>query len=133
MKRFYRPGVVSGTLLVLCAALSPVLALPQEKGDSGKAKPEERADSLGARQQALFDRINVAEAWKITRGDPRVLVGVIDSGFDYFHPDLKGQLAPGFYYPGGYHTEFYENVAHGVNFGRSLKPTRDWGDRTGDK
>jgi thermitase len=115
MKRFSPPSAVSGTLLVLGAALLlPALALPQEKGDSGKAKPEERADSLSAKQQALFDRLNVAEAWQITKGDPKVLVGVIDSGFDYFHPDLKGQLIPGFYYPGGYHTEFYENVAHGT-------------------
>jgi subtilisin family serine protease len=116
MKRFCRPRTVSVTLLVLCAALLlPALALPQEKGDSrDTAKPGEKADSLLARQQPLFDRLNVAEAWKITRGDPKVLVGVIDNGFDFFHPDLKGQLIPGFYYPGGFHTEFYENVAHGT-------------------
>jgi subtilisin family serine protease len=42
------------------------------------------------------------------------LVGVIDNGFDFFHPDLKGQLIPGIYCPGGYYTEFYENVAHGT-------------------
>jgi subtilisin family serine protease len=114
MKRFCRPGVISGTLLVLGAALLPALALPPEQGDSGKAKPEDKADSLSAKQQALFDRLNVAEAWKITKGDPKVLVGVIDNGFDFFHPDLKGQLLPGFYYPDGYHTEFYENMAHGT-------------------
>ena len=115
MKRFCRPGAVSGTLLVLSAALLlPALALPQEKGDARSAKPEGKADSLVAKQQALFDRLNVAEAWKITKGDPKVLVGVIDNGFDFFHPDLKGQLLPGYYYAGGYHTEFYENVAHGT-------------------
>jgi subtilisin family serine protease len=74
----------------------------------------ENAESLLAKQQALFDRLNVAEAWRITKGDPKVQVGVIDNGFDFFHPDLKGQLIPGFYYPDGYHTEFYENVAHGT-------------------
>jgi subtilisin family serine protease len=115
MKRFRRPGFVPGTLLVLGAALLlPALALPQEKGDARSAKPEGKADSLVAKQQALFDRLNVAEAWQITRGDPKVLVGVIDNGFDFFHPDLKGQLIPGYYYPGGYHTECYENVAHGT-------------------
>jgi subtilisin family serine protease len=116
MKRFSPPSAVSGTLLVLGAALLlPALALPQGKGDSlNTTKPEDKADSLIAKQQALFDRLNVAEAWKITKGDPKVLVGVLDNGFDYFHPDLKGQLIPGFYYPDGYHTEFYENVAHGT-------------------
>jgi membrane-anchored mycosin MYCP len=107
MNRFWRPGV-------LCAALFlPALALPQEKGESRNVTGG-KADSPRAKQQALFDRLDVAGAWKITRGDPKVLVGVIDNGFDYFHPDLKGQLIPGFYYPGGYHTEFYENVAHGT-------------------
>jgi subtilisin family serine protease len=92
----------------------PALGLAHDKGDSRDAKSEGKADSLSAKQEALFDRLNVAEAWKITKGDPKVLVGVIDNGFDYFHPDLKGQLIPGFYYPDGYHTEFYENVAHGT-------------------
>jgi len=98
----------------LPALLLPVLALPQEKAEKPNATPEDKADSLIAKQQPLFDRVNVAEAWKITKGDPMVLVGVIDNGFDFFHPNLKGQLVPGFYYPEGYHTEFYENVAHGT-------------------
>jgi hypothetical protein len=93
--------------------LLPALALPQAKDDSrNTTKPEDKADSLTAKQQALFERLNVAEAWKITKGNPKVLVGVIDSGFDFFHPDLKGQLIPGFYHPGGYHAEFYENVPY---------------------
>jgi subtilisin family serine protease len=113
MKCFCHPGVVSATLPALCAALLlPAFALPQEKARN--TKPQDKPESLSARQQALFERINVAEAWTITKGDPKVLVGVIDNGFDFFHPDLKGQLIPGFYYPDGYHTEFYENVAHGT-------------------
>jgi subtilisin family serine protease len=115
MRRYHRRSAACHTLLVLGAALAlPAFAVPQEKSDSGNAKPESKADSLCAKQQALFDRINIAEAWKITKGDPKILVGVIDNGFDFFHPDLKGQVIPGFYYPDGYHTEFYENVAHGT-------------------
>lgn len=115
MKRFPRPSAVSGTLLVLFAALMfPAFAQPQEKADSRTVKPNEKPESLIAKQQALFERVNLADAWKITKGDPQVLVGVIDNGFDFFHPDLKGQLIPGIYYSGGYHTEFYENVAHGT-------------------
>jgi subtilisin family serine protease len=104
MKRLCRRGALPA---LFAALLLPALAASREK-------PEDKPDSLAAKQQALFDRINVAEAWKITKGDPKVLVGVIDNGFDFFHPDLKGQLIPGYYYPGGYHTEFYENVAHGT-------------------
>jgi subtilisin family serine protease len=95
-------AVLSATLL-LCAAASA-----DEPSD---VKKEFR---FAEQQQALFDRLNISEAWAITKGDPKVLVGVIDNGFDFFHPDLKGQLNPGFYYPGGYHSEFYEGIAHGT-------------------
>jgi subtilisin family serine protease len=116
MKRFCRGSVIRGILLVLLAGLLlPALGLPQqEEVDPRNAKPEDKTDSLRAKQQALFDRLNGAEAWTITKGDPKVLVGVIDNGFDFFHPNLKGQLKPGYYYPGGYHTEFYEGIAHGT-------------------
>jgi subtilisin family serine protease len=101
MNRFWILSAIAATLVLALAAAA--------------ADEKSRTQPLPADQQrALFERLNVAEAWKITKGDPKVLVGVIDNGFDFFHPDLKGQLVPGFYYPGGYHTEFYENVAHGT-------------------
>src|SRR5262245_51607288 len=115
MGRYVRQCVIGMTLLTASAALVfPGLARPGDQAEPRSAKTEGKAGSLVTKQQALFERIDVAEAWKVTKGDPKVLVGVIDSGFDFFHPDLKGQLIPGWYYPGGYHAEFYENVAHGT-------------------
>jgi subtilisin family serine protease len=78
------------------------------------ADPPKPAESLAAKQKPLFDRVNLDEAWQITKGDPKVVAGVIDNGFDFFHPDLKGQVTPGYYYAGGYHMEFYEGIAHGT-------------------
>jgi subtilisin family serine protease len=66
------------------------------------------------RQKALFEKLHVEEAWKVTQGDPKVVIGVIDNGFDFFHPDLKGRVDPGYYYSGGYHPEMYVNLAHGT-------------------
>ncbi len=48
----------------------------------------ESNDSLVAEQWYL-DKINLAPAWQITKGDPEIIVGVIDTGIDYLHPDLE--------------------------------------------
>ncbi len=39
--------------------------------------------------------INIAEAWSITRGSPGIIVGVVDEGVDYSHPDLDTILSEG--------------------------------------
>ena len=36
--------------------------------------------------------INAEKAWKITKGDKAVKIAVIDTGVDYNHPDLKGNI-----------------------------------------
>jgi subtilisin family serine protease len=71
-------------------------------------------DPLFEKQKPLFEKLKVLEAWQFTKGSPDIVVGVIDNGFDFFHPDLKDQLVPGFYAPGGYHTEIHVNNAHGT-------------------
>lgn len=34
--------------------------------------------------------VNATEAWDITRGDHRIVVAVVDDGFDLDHPDFQG-------------------------------------------
>lgn len=48
-------------------------------------------DPLFARQWGMND-IGVVEAWKKTRGNPEMVVAVIDTGVDYTHPDLLPNL-----------------------------------------
>jgi len=40
--------------------------------------------------------INATEAWKITTGDPNVVIAVFDTGVDSKHPDLVNNLLPGY-------------------------------------
>ena len=53
-------------------------------------------DSLIAEQWGL-EKIQAFNAWDITQGSDTVLIGVIDTGIDFEHPDLTSQI---FYNPG---------------------------------
>ncbi len=48
-------------------------------------------DSLVADQWAL-EKIKAYDAWGITEGSDTVLIGIIDTGIDYLHPDLKNKI-----------------------------------------
>ena len=36
--------------------------------------------------------INVADAWKLTAGNPEVIVAIVDEGVKYTHPDLAANM-----------------------------------------
>ncbi|HEY9857023.1 MAG TPA: S8 family serine peptidase [Stenomitos sp.] len=42
-----------------------------------------------------IQKIQAPAAWDTTQGDPNVIVAVVDTGVDYNHPDLKGQVIKG--------------------------------------
>ncbi|MFZ2325119.1 MAG: S8 family serine peptidase [Ignavibacteriaceae bacterium] len=48
-------------------------------------------DSLISEQWAL-EKIKAYDAWEITQGSDSVLLGIIDTGIDYEHPDLVNQI-----------------------------------------
>lgn len=50
------------------------------------------ADQAIATESVAGADIDVAEAWKLTGGDPRVIVAIVDGGVKYNHPDLAANM-----------------------------------------
>ncbi len=48
-------------------------------------------DSLFAKQWAL-KKIDALSAWNITTGDTSLIIGIVDTGIDYTHPDLMHKI-----------------------------------------
>ena len=48
-------------------------------------------DSLFSQQWGL-QKIKATDAWDITQGADTVLLAIIDTGIEYFHPDLKNKI-----------------------------------------
>src|SRR5262249_20033895 len=52
-------------------------------------EPRRFADQLNLRQ------VGADRAWSLTRGSPEIVVGVVDTGIDDAHPELRGRTVPG--------------------------------------
>ncbi|MBO4371387.1 MAG: S8 family serine peptidase [Bacteroidales bacterium] len=45
-----------------------------------------------AKKSWYFEMVQAYQAWDITRGDPNVIVAVVDNGFDLTHPEIKDKI-----------------------------------------
>jgi membrane-anchored mycosin MYCP len=76
--------------------------------------PAKAAGGIPQRQRALFELLGVEEAWASTRGSGECLIGIVDIGFDFFHPALRGVVAPGYVADGVFHSPAFPAIAHGT-------------------
>jgi subtilisin family serine protease len=42
--------------------------------------------------QYYLTKTNIQQAWDVTQGDSAIIIGIIDSGLDFLHPDLYGSF-----------------------------------------
>ena len=75
---------IAALLLAVIAAAGCTPRCPEEISSFSE-------DPEGVHQWHLLT-LGVPETWRVQRGDPGVVVAVIDNGFDLEHPDLASQL-----------------------------------------
>lgn len=88
----------------LAARWETLLAIKSLRKDPAvaRAEPNYRVRALAVTDdEALsfqwhFPLIGIPDAWEITTGDDDVIVAVVDTGILAGHPDLQGQLVPGY-------------------------------------
>lgn len=80
------------------AAVAPLLARLASRPEIELAFPNRTYRTDGFRNDSLYGRqwglrkLEVEAAWERTQGDSSVLVGVVDTGIDFLHPDLLPSL-----------------------------------------
>ncbi|HEX6293048.1 MAG TPA: S8 family serine peptidase [Herpetosiphonaceae bacterium] len=76
-------------------------------------------DDPGYPNQWGLTTINAPQGWDLAQGDPAVVIAVIDTGVDPYHPDLSGKQVPGWNYDSfspGYNTaDTTDNHGHGTH------------------
>lgn len=100
------------SLVVLSVCLSgyDASSAPGAEGGTLSAIPN---DPLFGEQRE-FGQMQVLEAWSITRGSPKVLIGVVERGFDATHEEFQGGRIKEHRLPGMEHPREWLHQAHGT-------------------
>ena len=75
-------------------------------------------------QRPYFELMRVEDAWEVIGDKAGCLIGVLDTGFDFFHPALAETLQPGFYADGVHHLGSLKLIAHGTSMASLIGASR---------
>ncbi|MEM8733929.1 MAG: S8 family serine peptidase [Planctomycetota bacterium] len=120
---FLRSSASSVFVLVLILAAAPVIA--EDKTDVKPKDPVAFNQSKPAEaQRELFGFLRVEEAWGELGDAEGCTVGILDAGFDFFHPCLDGRLQPTFFAGGVYHLGSSKLTSHGTGMASLIAAQR---------
>jgi thermitase len=77
-------------------------------------------------EQWALDRLEIERAWRYTPGRSDIKVAVVDTGIDYYHPDLRGRVLKGRDFVNGDDDAFDDNF-HGTHCAGILAAGRNNG------
>lgn len=102
-------------LLPLCLlfAAAPAARCADRQAPAGDSAAVSSREPWFVHQSAYFRALGVHEAWQYADGSG-IRVGIIDTGFDYAHPDLAGRIRKAYAYPGAMHPSDMRTLAHGT-------------------
>jgi subtilisin family serine protease len=73
-------------------ALASMPAVRYAEPVTAVAVADNPSDPLFSRQNGYLYPVNAPAAWDITKGDPGIVVAVVDTGVDVRHPDLQANI-----------------------------------------
>ena len=73
-------------------ALSREQRLPDDTGFGSQWQFDNTGQAIGGQVGTIGADVNALAAWDITIGSHSVIVGVVDSGIDFDHPDLRANI-----------------------------------------
>ncbi|MFN3194294.1 MAG: S8 family peptidase [Aureliella sp.] len=102
----------------------PLAAAPANADDQPEAPVEFNTNEPSEAQRELFEFLRVEEAWEELGDAEGCPVGILDAGFDFFHPCLDGRLKPKFFAGGVYHLGSSKLTSHGTGMASLIAAQR---------
>lgn len=86
---------ISGTPEAAVAKLMKDSAVRSAEFDRAALLDDVKVNDPSRGKQYALDTVKADAAWGVTMGNEKVVIGILDSGVDLSHPDLKAKLLPG--------------------------------------
>ncbi len=86
---------ISGSPEAAVAKLQKDAAVRSAEFDRAVLLDDVKVNDPSRGKQYALDTVKADAAWGVTMGSEKVVIGILDSGLDLDHPDLKSKLLPG--------------------------------------